>query len=606
MTLHVSVYDQTETVTAPQPIVVTSAAFTPGIQASVERGAAPLVVSFEDATSGGTSSSWSWEFSDGGTSSEQDPVHMFALPGTYSVTLTVGVGTVHQTVSEIDLVQVGPLGGLYEQVQSILSPWMGSQYASALATRGTRAAVGSPFGISPPQFVGIVRAFSHELGQGWVREATVSPAELTASDHFGRSVSLWDDLLLVGAPRRTEQTLCCDGAAYLFERDLLGQWSQQAKLLPQRPVLRGEFGASVSLAGDRLIVGAPEGPSFLGQNDGHASIFERQPDGSWSEVATLSNEITGVGGSFGAAVAIEGDWALVSALRHDEPLLDVGRVDVFRRSPDGRWLRHQTLGPGLPKQFLEYGSTLALAGDTAVVGAPRQTVDSIYQQGAVEVFRLGGDGLWRRTQTLTGKDQLLGTRFGAALSLRGDQLLIGAPNGVGGGFVFERSPGGPFQQIAQLQTNDVLLGKQFSLGRTAGLSDGSLLLGSFGLAIEVLTSFELLAPPPGLPLTATGSLQLQARAGPDGSVQLDISGAPVSGVLLVLLFDERLPATADEPLASLPLRADGAGRAQLLLPLSTSSPRAQGPAWAQAYAQHAGSTVLSPRVALPVPSPPSR
>jgi PKD repeat protein len=76
--------------TASRTITVTSPSTPPtaNFTATVTTGIAPLAVSFSDASSGGTVSGWSWNFGDGGTSTERNPSHIYAAAGTYTVAMT--------------------------------------------------------------------------------------------------------------------------------------------------------------------------------------------------------------------------------------------------------------------------------------------------------------------------------------------------------------------------------------------------------------------------------------------------------------------------------------------------------------------------------------
>ena len=72
-------------------------------------GTAPLMVSFSDRTLGSLPLSYFWEFGDGGTSTEQNPTHSYAVNGRYTVTLTVTnkYGTDKKTIPEF--VSVGTI-----------------------------------------------------------------------------------------------------------------------------------------------------------------------------------------------------------------------------------------------------------------------------------------------------------------------------------------------------------------------------------------------------------------------------------------------------------------------------------------------------------------
>ncbi|WP_165394850.1 PKD domain-containing protein [Methanofollis fontis] len=76
-------------------------------------GTAPLTVEFND-TSSGMPESWAWEFGDGATSEEQNPVHTYGLPGTYTVSLTVSTATGSDTMTKPDYIRVAePVGALH-------------------------------------------------------------------------------------------------------------------------------------------------------------------------------------------------------------------------------------------------------------------------------------------------------------------------------------------------------------------------------------------------------------------------------------------------------------------------------------------------------------
>jgi PKD repeat protein len=76
-----------DTLTMTDLITVTSLPVA-GFTANATSGTSPLAVEFKDTSTGGPTS-WSWTFGDGGTSDEQNPVHVFTDPGTYSVQLIV-------------------------------------------------------------------------------------------------------------------------------------------------------------------------------------------------------------------------------------------------------------------------------------------------------------------------------------------------------------------------------------------------------------------------------------------------------------------------------------------------------------------------------------
>ncbi|MEE9131882.1 MAG: hypothetical protein V3T84_17865, partial [Phycisphaerales bacterium] len=142
---------------------------------------------------------------------------------------------------------------------------------------------------------------------GWALEQQLQAFDAQWSAWFGFSVSLVDNLALIGAPQLDSQI----GAAYVMRYD--GQrWVHEAKLLASNPV--GPFplmGYSVSSSGDGLtaLVGAPlddEG----GNEAGAAHLFRRNAK-TWQEVVKLTASDPSPGSNFGGVVSLSGDIALI-------------------------------------------------------------------------------------------------------------------------------------------------------------------------------------------------------------------------------------------------------------------------------------------------------
>jgi len=79
-------------------------------------GLGPLIVQFTDQSAAGSSpiTSWSWSFGDGGTSTEQSPSHLYLLPGSYDVSLTVGTACSESTAAKPGYITVSGLSNRME------------------------------------------------------------------------------------------------------------------------------------------------------------------------------------------------------------------------------------------------------------------------------------------------------------------------------------------------------------------------------------------------------------------------------------------------------------------------------------------------------------
>jgi choice-of-anchor B domain-containing protein len=253
---------------------------------------------------------------------------------------------------------------------------------------------------------------------------TGGSVELSAQA-FGTSAMVVGDDVAFGEP----VSFLRPGTVYVY-RSVDGGAPAADTLRAADGTIGDRFGASVAASGNRLIVGAPGADGGRGA----AYVFERQ-DGSWRQTAKLVSDARDTAAGLGATVALDGDLALIAysdgKLLTFETMLggtgssagsrEPGEVVAFRLDTAGEWTLagRLRLEGGAPD--IGFGSTLALRGDTAFVGAPM----SDGRRGRVHVFVSKGDE-WLRTASIEGPGP--GSGFGAALTFgASDRLLIGAP-----------------------------------------------------------------------------------------------------------------------------------------------------------------------------------
>jgi hypothetical protein len=246
---------------------------------------------------------------------------------------------------------------------------------------------------------------------------------------YGWSVDVDGDTAVVGAPRQWTEN--GRGAVYVYTR--FGEtWQLEQRLVsPDEGAGNDRFGYRVSVSGDRLLVSARFDDDF-GDNSGSAYVFTRSA-GSWSFQQKLNASDGVAGDQFGLSVSISGDWAFVGTSR-DSVDIDgdeieetfVGSVYVFRNS-SGTWSEVAKLQAGDRQDGQSFGGDVALSGDTLVVGASRdnQVADGA---GAGYVFTRAGDN-WVQQQKLTASDGIAGDFLGQSVSVSGDTIILGAPNG---------------------------------------------------------------------------------------------------------------------------------------------------------------------------------
>jgi hypothetical protein len=355
----------------------------------------------------------------------------------------------------------------------------GDRFGFSVAMAGDSALIGAPFADTPAGANAGRAAVFHRRGDGWRHAATLVPEDGGADELFGWSVALDDGLGLVGAKGVGRPDTEYPGAAYAFSGQD-GAWQQTATLVPDDAVGGDEVGCSVTLTDDTALIGAADTDTAAGNKAGAAYVFERHGD-RWQEAATLTPADAASAQQFGRSVAIEANTAVITAPNDsDRQGVGEGAAYMFERT-DGEWVEQQRLAPDDEMTWEVFGATLALAEETAVMGSPNDDIGDALSSGSVWVYERTGDG-WNLETRLVASDSDDEDLFGSGVAVADDTIVVGAmgnedPNGRYGGsvYLFERT-GGTWRQQEKLAPDDG--GSDAQFGRTVTLSDGTILIGA--------------------------------------------------------------------------------------------------------------------------------
>lgn len=390
-----------------------------------------------------------------------------------------------------------------------------TQFGRDLQLKGDWAMAAQPF--SSVQ-AGRVVPFKREGGRWTMQPLLAAPVPI-AYVKFGTGVALEDDLMLIGAG-----SMFMPSACYVYGLQA-GQWVMVQEMPAIDTQSGSQFGAAVALQGQTAYVGAPR--SSVGtQYSGAVFVFDAVPfddcnfnsieDGCEIESASVDDaDVDGVpdecelicpvgladvlsargvpepaSDSFGNAVAIDGDVAVVGGSLYDGP--SSGIVAVYRWNGID-WDPEQVIAPPEPGPLPHFGGSVAVSDDRIVIAASGTTwptvaagaayvyrFDGLQWQleqklvsagigpqpffaadvdahdgriavgnsigtivaassGVVEIFELVG-ATWTHMQTFTAPAQPSGSGFGSSLDLSAQRMIVGAPylDGGGGAYVFRR------------------------------------------------------------------------------------------------------------------------------------------------------------------------
>ncbi len=281
---------------------------------------------------------------------------------------------------------------IYERINetwietAILTPSGGTgeydSFGQSLALQGDTLVVGAPEDGPPPRptyFAGAAYVFTRS-GGSWSQQARLAPADTAPHQHFGRSVALDGDTVLIGAPGSSEDPK--PGTVYEFTRSG-STWSETRAIHENSALASDFFGVSVDLEGDTAIVGASgiaPGGAFV---RGAAIALQRTP-GGWNQMQTLLSSDGVASDEFGLFVDLHGDYALISAPMASRSLNNQGLAYLFKRE-SGEWSETNRLVSSVPKSKETFGMGLALSDDYAMVGGPYGTGSS--KAAAIHVYR---------------------------------------------------------------------------------------------------------------------------------------------------------------------------------------------------------------------------
>ena len=331
------------------------------------------------------------------------------------------------------------------------------EFGRSVAVSGETAVIGARLDDDGGSASGSAYVFIR-AGGVWSQQAKLTANDATADDTFGFAVAISGETAVIGA-RLDDDGGSASGSAYVFTRS--GEvWSQQAKLTASDSATDDFFGSSVAVQGDTAVIGA-DGNDDEGSDSGSAYVFTRS-GAVWSEQAKLTASDSATGDFFGWSVAISGDTALIGAHWDDEgSIIDSGSAYVFTHS-GGVWSEQDKLTASDSAAGDNFGTSVAVHGDTAVIG-----MDGDDDGGSAYVFTRTGEG-WSQQAKLTASDPAVGDSFGISVAVHGDTAVIGAwgdddgGSGSGSAYVFTRT-GGVWSQQAKLTASEPAAGDNFGI-----------------------------------------------------------------------------------------------------------------------------------------------
>ncbi len=419
-----------------------------------------------------------------------------------------------QTMVSMKPMTVSSSSQPYSQVNKIVASDRinNVEFGRAVSISNNYAVVGTQLedkdaeGKNPKPDAGAAYIYERGSDNKWKQVQKIVAADRAPGANFGWSVGISGNTIVVGAiyerfdaSGRNESS--SEGAAYVFERGADGVWKQTQKLLSSdRATGYNYFGTSVGVDGNTIVVGAPghcrdsteRQEGYVG-DAGAVFVFEKRGN-NWRRTYKLLASDRQHGGSMGNSVAISGNLVIAGAWAHDygikgeERMEACGAAYIWELMDDGKWTRAQKLVASDGTPYDEFGYSVAIDGDNAVVGARNVTLKRDDENnngytGEAYIFSRNENGEWKEVEAIMPKERKGGDLIGASIGVSGNYVIVGSPRGdgkkpyIGAIYIYWKNPQGKWVHSQKINASDE--GTYANFGHAIAIHKGFIISGAY-------------------------------------------------------------------------------------------------------------------------------
>ena len=299
-------------------------------------------------------------------------------------------------------------------------------FASSVAISGNYAVVGAELDNTSIASSGSASVYQFN-GTNWVFMQKLTDATGATADHFGNSVAISGNYIVVGAFMDDVGVNADKGSVSFFELNG-GTWVLTQKVTDATGAANDHFGKSVSISGGYAVVGSDWDDIGANMDQGSASIYQYGGIFGWVLSQKIWDSFGSAGDNFGTSVSISGSYVVIGV-----PNADVGGTNTDRgwasiyHFNGSAWVATQNINGlgGLAGDL--FGTSVCISGSYLVVGAPGYDLGSYVNCGAAFTYHFDGSN-WVSMQTITDPADLAGDQLGSNVSLSGNYLIAGVFN----------------------------------------------------------------------------------------------------------------------------------------------------------------------------------
>lgn len=311
----------------------------------------------------------------------------------------------------------------------------------------------------------------------WGQVKKITASLRAASDNFGVAVAMDGDYIVVTASQEDENsnetnTLTASGSAYIFKKDQGGNnnWGQVKKITASLRGASDLFGIAVAMSSDFVLVGASSEDEDHNEintlsSSGSAYMFKKDQGGSdnWGQIKKCVYMGFNQNDHFGKSVAMDGLYAIVGALNDDasDSFISNSGSAYILKNVNGKWVQIKKIVAPAKAVNDNFGFSVSINGDYAMVGAPYEDEDSsegktLTNSGSAYIFKKdkGGTDNWGLIKKITSNYREANDNFGFSVDIHGNYAIVGAYledqdscgcnflSGSGSAYIFKKDKGG--------------------------------------------------------------------------------------------------------------------------------------------------------------------
>lgn len=307
------------------------------------------------------------------------------------------------------------------------------------------------------------------VAQNWNEHSKVIASDRSANDHFGGAVAIDGDIAVIGAPYKNESVSVSEaGEVYVFER-INGNWIEVQTLIPTTRVTEGLFGYSVAISGNYIVVGSyfdglDKWDSNYVHQAGAAMIYERDAGGTWNLMQKICASDRDYADEFGWSVSISGNSLVVGARADADSILGgssvfrAGSAYLFQKDAGGTWVETQKIVAPDREVSDNFGYAVSISGNKLAVSAPYDDKDAqganlMLNAGSLYLYQEDGNGTWTMMQKILATDRASGSVLGESISLSNGYLIAGSV-GQDAAYIFETNAVGLWVEAQKITSSD--------------------------------------------------------------------------------------------------------------------------------------------------------